>query len=162
MDACVHQDLETPYRDNGRLYEILKILIENGANTRYIQCTRPETDYIIDAFLQTKERHPGVTILFPAVHDTLDFALHAARVRREAQIRAVQEFEVSKDGEKVRQLIKHSMLKRQYHTIKILFDKGVDFLNTPRSDPMMNLFIEAGLVSLVREIGDLEVERQFP
>lgn len=123
----------------------------------------PESEYAIDCFSRARERHNVASAPYPTPYRSLDFALQAAKIRTEGQIRAVREFELREDGQELEQLVFHLLLRRQYHTFRTLFDKGVNFLERNGGcNTLMHIFVQAGLASLVREIGDLEVERQFP
>ncbi|KAK7189881.1 hypothetical protein DPSP01_008409 [Paraphaeosphaeria sporulosa] len=151
-----------PYRETTRIDEILDMLVENGAHIHHLYYERPESDYVVDCFVRARERHSKAPVSYPHSHGALGFAVHSAKIYREAQFRAVQEFEISNDGQGHKELVFHLLLHRQYHTIKLLFDNGVNFLENHRCHiPFINIFVRAGLASLVHEIGDLEAERQF-
>ncbi|KAL1606531.1 hypothetical protein SLS60_003936 [Paraconiothyrium brasiliense] len=158
-----------PYKDTTRLDEILDMLIENGADVHKMHYSHPKrvgttgSDYTADCFVRAKERHTEPSTFNAHGAPNTLFPEHAATIHREAQLRAVSEFNVVK-GNRNRELVLHLLRQRQYHTMKLLFDKGVSFLEdvekyTHRSN--MHIFVRYGLASLVKQIGDLEAERLF-
>ncbi|KAL5433594.1 hypothetical protein PMIN07_009971 [Paraphaeosphaeria minitans] len=156
-----HNRAWDPYLDTTRLDEILDMLIEHGAHVRNVYCSRPESEYATDCFARARDRHsePSTSCSYDTL--TFHFAEHAAKIRRQAQLRAVSEFDVKVDDHAINDLVIHLLQQRQYDTIKLLFDKGISFLGAEHQTPLMNTFVRAGLASLVRQIGALEAERQY-
>ncbi|KAJ4356516.1 uncharacterized protein N0V89_004550 [Didymosphaeria variabile] len=158
-----------PYKDTTRLDEILTMLIDNGANVRDMHYVSPSSgatevsDYSVDCFVRAKELYTGASMSNSDGAPSILFTEHAAKIRRDAQLRAVSEFNVVK-GQQNWDLILHLLQQRQYHTMEVLFHKGVSFLEdvdkySHRSN--MHVFVRLGFASLVQQIGDLEAEREF-
>lgn len=161
--------------DTPRLDEILEMLVQNGADihsTRYDTMSNAANAghwYTIDCFVQAKERYPqgpdSNSRFFSSTMSVL-FSEQAAKVYRDAQIRSVSESKLVRENESNSDLVSHLLKQRQYHTLEVLFNKGVKFLeadNPSRVDSFSNMqiFVQSGLASLVKRIGDLESEHQF-
>jgi ankyrin repeat protein len=159
------EDADLDYHQHTtRIEEIVEMLNEKGADVCKMYIRRPESDHIVDCFVRARERHqPALTSNLIRPPSAL-FVEHAAKIHREAQLRAVSEFKIEKEDEKTRDIVVHLLQQRQYHTMELLFHKGFNFLEdvgTYNRRSIMHTIVRAGLASLVQQIGDLEAERQF-
>jgi ankyrin repeat protein len=152
------------HKHTTRIEEIVDMLSENGANLHNVQISRYESHHIRDCFFRARERHSDASKSNLHVPLSVLFDQHATKIYREAQLRAVSEFEMESEGSRTRELFIHLLQQRQYHTMEITFYKGVNFLadlGNHNRRSIMHIFVRAGLASLVQQIGDLEAERQF-
>ncbi|CAI6335138.1 unnamed protein product [Periconia digitata] len=85
------------------------------------------------------------------------FLEHEARCRKEAQLRAVQEYTGYVENDPNSELIIHLLKTRKYDSFRILFDKGVDF-QAPHSSGIfkdcstLDIFAQYGFTTLLDQI----------
>lgn len=156
---------------SARLDEILDMLISHGADIHsmkyesIVDAATAGHQYTVNCLVRAKDRHPKRSESRNPTTKSAIFAEEAARVHIDAQARAVRESKLIAENEANLELVESLLQQRQYHTMKILFDKGVNFLavNSDRwsKNSAMQILVRAGLARLVEEIGELEADRQF-
>ncbi|KAF1839459.1 ankyrin [Decorospora gaudefroyi] len=88
------------------------------------------------------------------------FEEHTVKASRDAYTFAMANFMDTNNGVVHRDVIECLLKKRQYHTMRVLFEKGANFLQEG-DRPILELFVQYGYASLLDEIGTFEVERQL-
>jgi ankyrin repeat protein len=151
-----------------RIDEIIEMLITNRRSTSSVvrsdefhvalgKAYRSRHVYTIGSFVQLLKTHSHT-------RTTMDLKVdreisNAITEILDAQVQAAIGIPSLKAGEAHRLLVVNALEQRQYHVIRPLFEKGVNFL-TDRT-PNIELFVQYGYTSLLEEIGTLEAERRF-
>ena len=159
------------YYFTARLGEILDMLMDRGADIhgiKYWSIMNAATaghQYTVDCFVRAKDRHPKNPESGYSTTSTVIFIEEASRLHTEAQIQAVRESNMILKNKSNLHLVEFLLKQRQYHTMKYLIEKGVDFLaiekDTISPGFALQMFVRSGLANLLEEIGELEADRQF-
>lgn len=164
-------DLDTQ-NDTTRLEEIVEMLITHGCdlgglsggggrrvktNGGLNKALQSGHEYTFGCLIQARDCKASTQKSSPTIEAT--FVEHAISVQRDAQMKAVSDFPPSKIDVANGWLVVNILKKRQYHIMRTLFDRGVNFLTDEKSH--LEFFARHGYTSLFDQIGVLESERRL-
>ncbi|KAJ4361759.1 hypothetical protein N0V83_010699 [Neocucurbitaria cava] len=150
------------HKELPRLEEICDMLIGRGCDTSGLTSALRDAvrsgstnDYIFGCLLSRNQESFAGDILFEE---------NLSKAQRRSQIEVVSNLLELEPGKANRNLVIRLLKKRQYHTLRPLFDRGVNFLaewsdHNRRSS--LDFFAEHGFASLLDSIGTLEADRQL-
>lgn len=178
-----------PTRDVVRLEEIIDLLFKHGCDTtglrRYLRGNNPATTsvyqghaYTFRCLVEAYERaFPDTSQSQSSDSDDEDdyyyfvgdsinakFGKLLIESHKIAQVDAALHLADTEERQFNSSLIARLLKRREFHAIKPLFEKGVDFLtgaDEAHCSCIMETFIAHGYATILGEIGTLEARRQF-
>ncbi|CAO2653386.1 Nn.00g027970.m01.CDS01 [Neocucurbitaria sp. VM-36] len=163
-------------RNIPRLEEILDMLIQRGCDTPDLEeghitqqitsalgtAARLGNDYTFGCLLRARDKVPDKEE--QSCVGNILFEVNTSKAQQRAQIEVATNFAGVKPGEANEYLIIRFLKKRQYYTLRPLFDQGVNFLaewSDRNNRTNLDYFAEHGYASLLDSIGTPEASRRL-